>query len=535
MLVKYKTAAILMVIVMVCATTVLAASGRINKLELSRDGSFTVLTIQGNSPLKFAHQSIEAKQGKPFRIVIDCLAARHDLARKAYDDLPESIIQAIRTSQYAVTPEEVVRVVLDLSEESVYRVESEGNSIKVYVSDKKTAPFENWRSSKNNFKPSIVSQKPSTAGTKLKGKPAPSKEKPAATVATAAQSQPAVPSVAKKPSVVKQKVNRANKTTGISPYIAKLPPPSKNEKYGLVLASAPKTPDQTATVQEEKPTPDKPAAKKAETPESPTPSAKQPTTVASKTDKVKSEPKPQTQMKPSQPSANAQPEIKKDLAGDTIARTKVFASLESKSTQTPEPGMNTAPSKADQKDTRKTAKPGTSKSTPSVPSSVTDDKKPALASLDEAGQKPAAPGADNKEDTVDEIKTSRYRRESAKSAELKATQVVQFPQRMVIKYRHGSTRDPFESLISIDKQRKGNVDLNRVPNVETLNLVGILQPFLGKGAALMEDMDGIGYILRPGDRVRNGYVAQIDKQAIYFQINEYGWGRTVVKHMEKEN
>ena len=45
----------------------------------------------------------------------------------------------------------------------------------------------------------------------------------------------------------------------------------------------------------------------------------------------------------------------------------------------------------------------------------------------------------------------------------------------------------------------------------------------------------IGYILRAGDRVKNGYVAQIDKNAVYFQLNEYGWSRTVVKHMENEN
>ena len=69
--------------------------------------------------------------------------------------------------------------------------------------------------------------------------------------------------------------------------------------------------------------------------------------------------------------------------------------------------------------------------------------------------------------------------------------------------------------------------------METLNLVGILDAEEGKGSALLEDLDGIGYILKPGDRVQNGYVAQIDDQAIYFRINEYGWSRTIVKHMEK--
>jgi len=89
-------------------------------------------------------------------------------------------------------------------------------------------------------------------------------------------------------------------------------------------------------------------------------------------------------------------------------------------------------------------------------------------------------------------------------------------------------------LIRLDKTSRRNMDLSRMPTIDALNLVGVLHSEDGKSAALMEDLDGIGYILKPGDRVKNGYVGQIDDQGISFQINEYGWDRTVTKYLQKE-
>jgi hypothetical protein len=132
------------------------------------------------------------------------------------------------------------------------------------------------------------------------------------------------------------------------------------------------------------------------------------------------------------------------------------------------------------------------------------------------------------------IAASKYRRQSPKSVELKSSQVVQFPQRIVIDYESGDSPDPFASLIKMDKNARHGLGITRVPNAEALNLVGILRAEDGKTSALMEDLDGIGFILKPGDRVQNGYVADINGDAISFQINEYGWDRTVTKYMEKE-
>ena len=559
MLVKYKTAALLMIIVMACASAALAVPAQINKLELSRDGSFTVLTIGGDNQLKFAHQSIEAKNGKPFRIVIDCLASRHYLSRNVYEDLPKSVIQSIRTSQYAVTPEEVVRIVMDLTEQSVYRVEAGDNCVKVYVSDSKTVPFGNWSSRSEKLVPSNIAHKPTTAtsnpkakpssvamkessapatttakkpavpsvttkpsttNSRLKSEPAPMAKQETTPSTTKVDQKPAVPSMAQKPSVVKHD----NKNKNASPYVAKPLSLDKNAKYGPVVATTGNKPVNSPKGEQSQ-AQSTPVKVNTESAKAPSKNTMPSTTVASKSAKTS-------------PLTQKQTKINKDLVGDTIAKAKAFASLDSKSSEVIDPGMNTAKSKADSKDVHKeTPVPSTREKTgvgtTAVPSTAATDNNPALASVDKSDQNPAAPGTDSDEE-ASKIKTSKYRRESAKSAELKASQVVQFPQRMVIKYHAGSSRDPFETLISADR-KKGNVDINSVPNIETLDLVGILKPIAGRGAALMEDLDGIGYILRTGDRVRNGYVAQINNQAVYFQLNEYGWGRTVVKYMEKEN
>jgi Tfp pilus assembly protein PilP len=438
MLGKTYTAIILALALVAGTATLTAASTSISQIDLSRDGSFTVLTIHGNGQLRYAHQSVEATGNKPFRVVVDCLAARHNLPRFQFTDLPPSIVTAVRTSQYSVTPEEVVRVVLDLAQESVYRVEAAGDVIKVYVSDQKTAPFPVWTSG-------AVSTPPSTES---KPEPSVAVEKPA-----------------RKPTVVAKTEQLGNKSTTktTSPQVAKLPAP------------------------------DNQAAKK--------------------------------------------PVPAQQLANDTIERAKAFAQVQSEpeTKKVPTAVQKTKTEKAIPETSHKSTKDSpsspakkspasvtpTSKATPTAPSPVVEGQDKELADA----------GSSAKKEKVD---ISRYRRATAKEAELKASKVVEFPKRMVIKYKKTNPRDPFEALIAPDDKSKNHViDLNKAPNAEALQLVGILESVVGKDAALLQDRDGIGYILRAGDRVQNGYVAQIDENAVYFQINEYGWSRTLVKHMEK--
>lgn len=510
MLGKNKTAPLMILFLLACAAAAPAASSYINELGLSRDGSFTVLTIKGSDQLRYEQQSVEAREGKPFRVVIDCLGSRHGLPRKSYSDLPPSIISSIRTSQFSVDPREVVRIVLDLNEKSEYRVEAEANAIKVLVSDQKTAPFPQW-TSKSVKAPTVTASVPSVEAKKPAGK------KP-------------VPGTA----VAKKPADQARK-----------PKPVANKPTGARVPSTVAEANNKDAAQAQKP-----ADRKKPKPQS-KPGAQEKTTVAStKNSEVKPKAKPstarpsgekpvpsvasrQTTRPVSRPSRKSVgPVVMKNLAMDSIEKAKFFASVIMSAQEMPEPGETTdeAGPKSQDVHRKPTVVKAAEPKKPTLPP-VTKDKEVVLASNDQPRQPQEGPNVDK----VEEIRTSKYRRKSAKSAEMRASQVVQFPQRMVIKYRRNNTRDPFESLIVADSKKKRNLDINKIPNVETLSLVGILKSLSGKGLALMEDLDGIGYILRTGDRVKNGYVAQIDKQAIYFQINEYGWGRTLVKHMEKEN
>ena len=76
-------------------------------------------------------------------------------------------------------------------------------------------------------------------------------------------------------------------------------------------------------------------------------------------------------------------------------------------------------------------------------------------------------------------------------------------------------------------------DGRKDPAYESLKLVGILKDASGN-MALLEDGEGYGYIMREGDRVRNGEVIYVGDDRLLFQITEYGWSKTVSIELFKE-
>jgi hypothetical protein len=102
------------------------------------------------------------------------------------------------------------------------------------------------------------------------------------------------------------------------------------------------------------------------------------------------------------------------------------------------------------------------------------------------------------------------------------------PQRKIVEYEAGSERDPFKSLIG---QGNSQATMGRLPAVENLTLVGLLEQE-GSDQALFEDAEGNGYILKPNDPVRNGYLVSIQRDKAVFQITEYGWTRTVALNLK---
>jgi len=85
-------------------------------------------------------------------------------------------------------------------------------------------------------------------------------------------------------------------------------------------------------------------------------------------------------------------------------------------------------------------------------------------------------------------------------------------------YSAFNKRDPFSSLIVgdfISEKRMEMVDIGRV------ELVGILKGDLDR-FALLEDEKGFSYILRVGDRVRNGSVVAIGDNSMVARVTNFG-------------
>ena len=557
---RHKTFWLITLIAFVTATCLWSAPNQIQKLGMVHENGFTVLTIHGSGPFQVAHESVEAKDGKPFRIVIDCLATRHAMSKKNFDKLPNSVVKSIRTSQYSVKPEEVVRIVLDLNDETVYRVETEANTVKVLVSDHKSASFSRWTSPVNEVAKISAKESPArkvkTPTTARTPKMAGTKQSTASPVIAAATS-PKVVTPVKKQVTKKATSNMSTASTRV-PAVAKTPAKVKSEVHGPFLTQA--TPKQKAQAVAKVTT-----TGKASVVKSAEPKAKKKKAIPA-TAKSKSQPSPgttndivyssvpltkaalktmhtaQSEKSPTQAKPTAKKQTtsgaSKDLTAQSKKKAQVFAAAPKSKDKQLNPGR--APSHktedlhADQTkkaDKSQTSKPpaikGIKNKKSADKSKSGNQKKTALAKLDTDEK--------NADDKPAKAKTSRYRRLTAKQIRMKQTYVVKFPQRMVIKYSDAGTRDPFASLINEDGHHKGGIRSNKIPNIETLYLVGVLKSTDGKSSALLEDIDGIGYILKPGDRVKNGYVAQISNEAIYFQINEYGWSRTAVKRMEKAN
>ncbi|MBN1211393.1 MAG: AMIN domain-containing protein [candidate division Zixibacteria bacterium] len=119
-------------------------AARVTNVELSYLENNTVAKIYVDGKIRFVHQTEDAKDGKPFRVIVDVLAATHNLGQQNFTDLPDCLVQSVRSSQYSVKPEQIVRVVFDLEEAVVYRVDADNSVITVYFQDNQTKSFAPW-------------------------------------------------------------------------------------------------------------------------------------------------------------------------------------------------------------------------------------------------------------------------------------------------------------------------------------------------------------------------------------------------------
>jgi hypothetical protein len=459
-----------------------AWASQVTNVSLQYQDGQTVARIEVDGSVRFTHQTEEAKDGKPFRVIVDILAATHHLPAKDFLSVPDCPVQHIRTSQFAVKPEQVVRVVFDMENQTVYRVESDNKSITVLFPDKQNRKFAGWSASTSATAPQF-------------DQPSPTSETPA---------------VAAKSSQPEKTVTEINKAIDEDRQFSLSDEPSSppNAPTASRDESKKSLPETKTPIEAQKST--VPAEKK----QSPAPASEKPTPTAQN---VKSAPSTAT-AKEEKTGQKEQPELPQPTAAK-------------KSEDKPEAPKPTAPTE------KTTAIPSAPEKQPITGKNTQDETA-------KSPQKATEPDEDvGKQDSTDLLKdqepdskqrsTARFRHSPTTPTKIKGTLVAEFPRRLVIKYKAQGYRDPFETLINETKTYNSPIE-GRIPNVEGLKLVGVLESESGINSALFEDADGYGYFLREGDQVQNGYVLRIEHDLVYFQIFEYGWSRTVALNMEED-
>ena len=87
------------------------------------------------------------------------------------------------------------------------------------------------------------------------------------------------------------------------------------------------------------------------------------------------------------------------------------------------------------------------------------------------------------------------------------------------KYFYGSygMRDPFRALVGGDFQP----ELQELVDLHTVQLVGMLWED-DEYIAIVQDAQGFGYALRPGDPVRNGVVVSVTRRELVGRLSLFG-------------
>ncbi|MBN1233802.1 MAG: hypothetical protein JXA60_10655 [Candidatus Coatesbacteria bacterium] len=92
----------------------------------------------------------------------------------------------------------------------------------------------------------------------------------------------------------------------------------------------------------------------------------------------------------------------------------------------------------------------------------------------------------------------------------------------------GAMRDPFASLL-----QKSGVTKEGEINLEGMRLVGVIGGTHGK-KALLQDVEGNGYIVRAGDKIGGGNVSNISDNEIIIEQEELGIKYQVSLKLEKK-
>jgi len=577
-----------------------ALAVQVTQVALSYENGATVARVTADGPFQFSHQTEVPKDGKGDRMILDLIGVTTGLSVKNFAELPNCGITSIRTGQYAVTPEKVVRVVFDLTKAPVYQVERQGNSVKITFTQKAGSAFPSWTSdavtkaapqtpapkpspavaqAANPLKgPSVVTNSAKVQATEndrlasLSGNAKPTAQPPV---------NPAAPTPTSSPVKVVTVDNKPITPTVPTPALSPVKVAAvDNSKTPVSSVNTPANVPAPAATKPVAPTPVPdvakaitPSATVATKPAPPEVKVSGPVTVAAKpvspvTDATL---KPNAQgvppsvsVKPNPPvtpgnqlhqalSAKPNPSVAADKPATFVTSPDDKSSVEALTvvqTSSAQPKPQPATPATVVPDTKPATE--TARAAASAPAAVTpapagsSDKNERQATAvtipralaDEDGAQVAEADETGSADSNLPVNksTSRFRRTAAADAKVKGTMVAEFPQRLVVKYESMGNRDPFATLV--DDSRTYNTPVeNRVPNIDGLRLVGIIESDRGAtdNRALFEDKNGYSYILSSGDKVQRGYVLRVESDRVYFQIFEYGWSRTVALAIENAN
>jgi len=553
----YKTCAGVIAIAFAVAIPVVAAASTtpISNLIVRPQGDFVEMTVTGGGRVMCENFTEPAENGRPFRIVLDFCDADHALGQQTFDALPQSQITRIRTSQFATTPQHIVRVVLDMRGEVTYSTRTEGSSLVVRFVDP-NRKFAAWEANPNATNMTPSNSAPTMAvTTPAAPKAVATKETTPATKATTA------PKMAQSTPVVKTE----NKSTPLATHER---PKAQTQ---VVVAAMPETPAEAttkstapakSTVSTEKPVfAQIPQAKPAMTKPTPAPSMET-AAEANFAVPVKEFVVPQV------PLVFAPEYLDGTKPMQTEASTPARGFAISKESLTPEGPKQPTPaeraeaeSKAAEAMWASTTGPIANTKTATKRSATSHDNADAVedtevqptgtlldrlktkffgnqiaprpyTTVDDAGLPgvqplgPPTPSNDlNREDLLERIRQTEQRVAAGGSGSdaMDEGGAGGVATRAILHYDDMGRRDPFAPLVT--GLRSGFVT-DQLPDIETLRLVGVLHDDV-EALALLENVEGYSYIMRAGDKVQNGSLVAVQGNRALFKVEDYGWSHVV--------
>ncbi len=470
-------------------STSLQAAVTVDNISLKKIDSFTEVTIYTSEPVEFTHEIVDPGAGKPYRVVIDIKNAQHELPRFNFTDLPSRTITSIRTSQFSVKPDKTVRIVLDVNGKVTYKTRSSGNKVTIALITPNDPEFPFWCA-----QPISETEKLQLAlSTPSKIVEEDFEEEPVLVSSAVSEKPKEGP---KLPSWVKHQVQPRETEQEQSPATEETiekAEPEKEYKEPTLAMEIFQPEFEMPDVELEPDLPELQASENA------------PVEKSEKAVVVKAVPEPEKE------------------SNDPV----VVAQAEKEPVQSPIVEEKTVP----------VPKVPVVENKPLHPAGLTDSavnketgaqehdiKKDLDDSVPAETPKPNVPGKqpDDKE----------FRKNPDAPTRVSGTLADRFPKRKVVTYQSWGKPDPFAALI--DSRGRSGDGPDEIPDVETLRLVGVLQAN-DEASALLEDLEGYGYILKDGDPVKNGYVVQIGQNKIIFHLSEYGWSRTIALKIETDD